>query len=337
MENRLRFIVVRIREALSARPRLVLAACAAAGVFLLFLSVPKQKDAPPRQSSATFGPARATTSSEFPPTEGMRSLIDNTKEFNAAMPAGVPSKLYSPAPLDSASAYRAPQVAYSAELTVGTREFAHSRASLEEILERHHGYVAKLRMVGEPTGSILSATLRVPSSEYRSALAELKGVGVVEHEEEAADEITQQHSELEARLVNAQNEEQRIRRILQNKDDKFSDISSLERQVATLHGEIERIEAERSASRSRVSFANVFFSLREERTTAAETVGAKLRSAAIGGLNDALDSLSSILLFMAGHGPLLVMWAVLIYFPARFFWKRRSQLAFSEAQAPKNP
>jgi len=336
MEDRLRSIVVRIREAFSARPRLVLAACVAAGIFLLFLSVPKQKDAPAHQTSATFPPARATTSSEFPPPDGIRSLIDSTKELNAAMVAGAPSKLYSPAPTDTANAYHLPQVAYSAELTVATREFAHSRVSLEEILERHHGYVAKLRMVGEPTGSILSATLRVPSSEYRSALAELKGVGVVEHEEEAADEITQQHSELEARLVNAQNEEQRIQRILQNKDDKFTDFGSLERQVAILRGEIERIEAERSASTSRVSFANVFFSLREERTSTAETMGAKLRSAAIGGLSDALDSLSSILLFLAGHGPLLALWALLIYFPARYFWRRRSQLAFSSAQAPKN-
>jgi hypothetical protein len=336
MEDRPRSVFVRIRETFSARPRLVLAACAAAGVFLLFLSVPKQNVPPAHQSGAAFVPPRATTSSEWPPAEGIRSPIDSTKELNAVMSAGVPSKLYSPAPTDAANAYREPQVAYSAELTVATREFAHSRASLEEILERHHGYVAKLRMVGEPAGSILSATLRVPSSEYRTALTELKGVGAVEHEEEAADEITQQHSELEARLVNAQNEEQRIQRILQNKDDKFSDIGSLERQVATLRGEIQRIEAERSASGSRVSFANVFFSLREERTTATETIGAKLRNAATGGLNDALDSLSSILLFLAGHGPLLVLWALLIYFPARYFWRRRSQLAFSAAEAPKN-
>src|SRR5271155_4047898 len=336
MEDRLRSIVVRTREAFSARPRLVLAACVAAGVFLLFLSVPRQNVAPAHQSGATFAPARATTTSELLPADGIRSLIDNTKNLTAAIPAEVPSNLYSPAPLDSASAYREPQVAYSAELTVTTREFAHSRASLEEILERRHGYVAKLRMVGEPTGSILSATLRVPSSEYGSALTELKGVGVVEHEEEAADEITQQYSELEARLVNAQNEEQRIQRILQNRDDKFSDFGSLERQVAILRGEIERIEAQRSASSSRVSFANVFISLREERASATETMGAKLRTASVGGLNDALDSFSSILLFMASHGPLLVLWAVLIYFPARYFWRRRSHLAFSEAQAPKN-
>lgn len=158
----------------------------------------------------------------------------------------------------------------------------------------------------------------------------------MEHEEEAADEITQQHSELEARLVNAQNEEQRIQRILQNKDDKFSDFGSLERQVTALRGEIERIETERAATRSQVSFANVFFSLREERTSTAETMGGKLRSTAIGGVNDALESLSSILLFLAGHGPLLVLWAVLIYFPARFFWRRRSPLAFGAEANAKN-
>jgi hypothetical protein len=54
MQYRLRSIVVRIREVFSAHPRLMLAACVAAGVFLLFLSVPKQNVAPAHQSSASF-------------------------------------------------------------------------------------------------------------------------------------------------------------------------------------------------------------------------------------------------------------------------------------------
>jgi Domain of unknown function (DUF4349) len=327
MEDRTRSIVVRIREVFSAARRgLLLVGSAAAGVLLLFLFVSKPS-VPVRQSVSSFP---ASPNSEFLPPDGNRPTAVDIKEFSAQMSSRGPSKLYSP------SAYREPQVAYSAELTVATKEFAHSRASLEEILERHHGYVAKLRMVGQPAGSVLSATLRVPSSEYRSALAELKAVGLVEHEEEAADEITQQHSELEARLVNAQNEEQRIQRMLQNRDDKFSDTTSLERQVAILRGEIERIQAERYSSGSRASFANVFFSLKEERTSPAETIGARLRNAGLSGLNEALESISAILLFLAARGPLLALWAVLIYVPARYFWRRRSQLAFSEAQAPKN-
>ena len=192
-------------------------------------------------------------------------------------------------------------------------------------------------MVGQPAGSVLSATLRVPSSEYRSALTELKAVGLVEHEEEAADEITQQHSELEARLVNAQNEEQRLLQLLQNRAGKPNDPGTINREVALLRGEIERIETERSSFGNRVSFANVLFSLREERTSPIETIGAKLRSAAVSGLSDAFESISTILLFLAGRGPLLALWVVLLYFPARYFWRRRSQLAFSEAEAPKNP
>lgn len=336
MVDRLRSHVFRVLEGFSGRAGLMVVACVAAGVFLLFLSASKQNVAPVHPSAGTFPTEHANANNEFPLPSGVRATGLDTKELSASMPPGVPSALYLGGSVDLARAYREPQVAYSAELTVATKEFAHSRASLEEILERHHGYVAKLRMVGQPAGSELSATLRVPSSEYRSALAELKGVGLVEHEEEAADEITQQHSELEARLVNAQNEEQRIQRILQNRDDKFSDFGSLERQVAMLRGEIERIEAERAASGNRVSFANVFFSLREERISPAETIGAKLRNAGLSGLNDAFESLSTILLFLAGHGPLLALWALLIYVPARYFWRRRAQLTFSEAQAPKN-
>ena len=334
MENYLKSIVVRFRAIFPAQRRLVFAGCLLAVVFLLFFTAPNRV-VRPGQHASPLSPNGGSLTGEVLPADGVRSTGGDAKQVGALAPLRMLNERYSAGPVDSANAFREPRIAYSAELSVVTREFAHSRSSLEEILDRHRGYVAKLRMVGQPSGSVMSATLRVPSSEYRSALSELKAVGLIEHEEEAADEITQQHSELEARLVNAQNEEQRIQRILQNRDDKLSDFGSLERQVAILRGEIERIEAERSASRSRVSFANVFFSLQEERTSTAETIGAKLRSAAIGGLNDALGSLSSILLFMAGHGPLLVLWAVLISFPARYFWRRRSQLAFSEAQAPK--
>jgi len=258
-------------------------------------------------------------------------------DTNMQLPLRTLRENYKAGQVDSASPFREPQIVYSAELSVATKEFARSRSSLEEILEHHHGYVAKLRMVGQPAGSTLTATLRVPSSEYRSALMELKGVGLVEHEEEAADEITQQHSELEARLVNAQNEERRILQLLQNRTEKVNDLGTLQSQVSLLRGEIERMETERYASGSRVSFANVFFSMREERTTPAETIGGKLRNAAVSGLSDAYESISAILLILASRGPLLALWAALLYFPARFFWRRRSQLSFREAEAAKNP
>jgi uncharacterized small protein (DUF1192 family) len=186
-------------------------------------------------------------------------------------------------------------------------------------------------------GSVLSATLRIPSSEYGSALTELKSVGHVEHEEEAADEITQQHNDLEGRLINAQNEERRLQQLLQDRAAKAYDPGAMERQISLLHSEIARMEAERFAYGSRISFANVFFSMREERTPPVETLGAQLRNAAVSGLSDAFSSLSTILLFLASRGPLLFLWTVGLYFPARFLWRRRLQWAWREAESPKNP
>ncbi len=93
-----------------------------------------------------------------------------------------------------------PMIAHAAELAVATKDFAHSRSTLEEILERHHGYAAKLRMVGQPAASVLTATLRVPSSEFTAAVIDLTTLGNVEREEQTADEITQQRADLEARF-----------------------------------------------------------------------------------------------------------------------------------------
>jgi hypothetical protein len=335
MEDSLRSLVARLRTLSPVWRRLVYAGCLLAGIFFL-LVVASNRIVLPGAKPASSPPDHWSLTGEVLSPDDVRALALGGKEAGGLTPPRTLPEAYRAGQVDSANAFREPRIAYSAELSVVTKEFAHSRSSLEEILDRHSGYVAKLRMVGQPSGSILSATLRVPSSEYRSALMESKGVGIVEHEEEAADEITQQHGELEARLVNAQNEEQRLQKLLQNRSDKSYDSASLARQVALLRSEIERIEAERSATGSRVSFANVFFSLREERTPPAVTIGAKLRDAAVSGLSDAFESISTILLFLAGRGPLLALWAVLLYFPARFFWRRRSQLAFSQAEAPKN-
>ncbi len=263
MENYLKSIVVRFRAIFPAQRRLVFAGCLLAVVLLLFFTA-ANRVVRPGQHASPWSPNGGSLTGEVLPPDGVRSTGGDAKEVGALAPLRMLNERYSAAPVDSANAFREPRIAYSAELSVVTREFAHSRSSLEEILDRHRGYVAKLRMVGQPSGSVMSATLRVPSSEYRSALSELKAVGLIEHEEEAADEITQQHSELEARLVNAQNEEQRLQKVLQNRPDKSYDSASLARQVALLRSEIERIETERSASGSRVSFANVFFSLRED-------------------------------------------------------------------------
>ena len=222
----------------------------------------------------------------------------------------------------AAMPYATPLMAHTAELAVATHEFAKSRTSLEEILERHRGYAEKLRMAGRRNGSVLSATLRIPSAELGATVSELKSLGDVEQEEQAADEITQQRADLEARLANAQGTLRRSQELLKKQTYPDGNVRELQRQIANASAEENRLEAERNASEHRVIFANVQFSLREVVTAPQESLGAQLHAAAGTGFGEASASLSAILLFLIGRGPIVFLWMVILYVPARLVWRR---------------
>ena len=213
-------------------------------------------------------------------------------------------------------------IAHAAELSVGTKEFAKSRSGLEEILERHHGYAAKLRMAGQPSGGVLTATLRVPSSEFNATVDDLKRLGNVEREEQTADEITQQRADLEARMTNAQSTLARLQGMLAKDGKREGNLTEIQRQLAAVNGEIARLEAERLVAEHRVTFAQVLFSLHEVVTPPVESFGAEFRAAAMSGLTEVAGSLSAILLFVVSRGPIVLLWVVVIYFPARWAWRK---------------
>jgi uncharacterized small protein (DUF1192 family) len=168
---------------------------------------------------------------------------------------------------------------------------------------------------------MLTATLRVPSSEFNGTVNDLKTLGSVEREEQSADEVTQQRADLEARLTNAQNTLARLQGLLSN-NAKDVNVYEVQRQLASANAEIARLQAERVAAEHRLIFANVVFSLREEITPPAESLGAQFHSAAVSGLSDALSSLAAIAIFVIGHGPVILLWVVIIYFPVRWIWKK---------------
>jgi hypothetical protein len=218
--------------------------------------------------------------------------------------------------------YATPLMAHTAELAVATHEFAKSRTSLEEILERHRGYAAKLRMAGRRNGSILSATLRVPAAELGATVSELKSLGDVEQEEEAADEITQQRADMEARLSNVQGTLRRLQELSKKQSYPDGNVRELQRQIANTSAEVNRLQAERDASEHKIIFANVQFSLREIVSAPQESLGAQLHGAAAAGFGEAAASLSGILLFLIGRGPVALLWMIILYVPARLVWRR---------------
>src|SRR5882724_3563151 len=292
------------------------------------LGRPGQRDFPGHSAFVAVPPG-------IQPDADLKAQWERIKQAQKmAIPAPSLAKREAIGPMTDGPGDTGPMIAHAAELAVSTKEFGRSRANLEEILERHHGYAAKLRMVGQPAASSLTATLRVPSSEFASAVTDLKTLGNVEREEQTADEITQQRADLEARLVNAQNTLARLQGILA-KGGESHNLLEVQRQLANVSAEVARLEAERVSTEHRVIFAQVLLSLREEVKPPAESVTAEFRAAAMAGLADALSSLSAIMLFVISRGPVTLLWVVLVFFPGRWMWRKWHPAVGAQASVPQ--
>jgi len=227
--------------------------------------------------------------------------------------------------LSSSIAKPAPNtmIARTAELTLTTNEFDKSRLAIEEILKRHNGYLGQLN-VNATTGSgrTLDATLKIPADQRDQAIAEIKKLGRVESESQTGEEVMAQYMDLEARLSNARNTEQRLTDILRQRTGKLSDVLAVEESISRVRGEIEQMEAERKTLTKRVEFLTLQVHLAENYRPQSNSVLGRFRDAAISGYQSLLNGIVAAILFLLKAGPSILLWAALLFFPARFAWKK---------------
>jgi hypothetical protein len=233
----------------------------------------------------------------------------------------------------------APMIARTVSLSIVVKDFEAGRASLDSILVRHNGYTAGLN-VTTPQGAArtLQASLRIPAPQLAAALSELKALGRVEVETQNGEEVTQQHADLVARLKNSRETEQRLQDVLRTRTGKVKDVLEVEREIERVRGEIEEMEAEQQTLEHRVSFASIDLKLSEEYkaqlTAPAPSVAMQLRNGLIDGFRGAFQSLLALVLFFAESGPTLLLWLMILAFPAWLLWRRyRRSLAMGSSFA----
>jgi hypothetical protein len=220
-----------------------------------------------------------------------------------------------------------PMIARTAGLTLVAKEFDKTRAELETILKRHNGYIGELS-VSAPAdaGRTLTAMLRVPAPQMDAALSELKKLGRVENESQGGEEVTQQYVDLEARLKNAQHTEQRLTEILRSRTGKLQDVLKVELEIDRVRGEIEQMQAEKKELTRRVAFSTVSATIKEEYhaklQTAPPSTGTRFHNAAVDGYNSVVEGVIGVGLFLLSAGPSLLIWAAILFFPARWAWRK---------------
>ena len=248
-------------------------------------------------------------------------IIGGATSYRAPAPAtGAPKQ-------DGSAIPSTPMIARTAELAITTKDFEAARARVEEILKRQGGYVGQMNVSSSSDAERkLTATLRVPADHLDMAIAELKKVGRVESESQAGEEVTSQYVDLQARLTNARNTEQRLTELLRTRTGKLEEVVTVEEKLSEVREEIERMEAEKKALTKRVDFGTVTLSLTEEHQAQMRmvppSVGTQFRNAAVEGYRSVVDGVVNVLLFLMSWGPSLLLWGVILFFPARYIWRK---------------
>jgi chromosome segregation ATPase len=218
-------------------------------------------------------------------------------------------------------------IARTVTLSIVVKDFGAARSSLDSVLARHHGYAAQLTAAtAENAPRSFQASLRIPAPDLAAAIGELRTLGRVQNESQSGEEVTQQHTDLAARLQNSRETEGRLRAILEQRTGKIDDVLQVEQEIARVRGEIEAMEAEQQALEHRVEFASVDLQLTEEYKAhlnpSSVSVSNRLHNAFVTGVRNAAETVLGVVLFLEEDGPVLLIWLAILGLPVLLFVRR---------------
>ena len=223
-------------------------------------------------------------------------------------------------------------IARTLSLNISVGNFARARESVNRIVKAHTGYIASMTIASPKDASqSLAASIAIPAAQCDAALEEFKMLGRVEEERQSSEEITAQVEDLDIRLRNAREAETRLSDILRMGTGKVSDVLEVEKEMARVREEIERLESEQKHLDNRVAFASIDLNLTEVYQAhfggSSSLLGLEVKNASVNGYHEAENGLLDVFAFFLSVGPSLLLWALILFWPARWGWRRwrRSQ------------
>lgn len=215
------------------------------------------------------------------------------------------------------------QITRAASLLLKTRDFDSTRARMEDIVRSNKAHFEELQGgVREGSGHALTATLHVPVEQLDAALAQLKTLGHIEQESQASEESGSASDTLNAKLAAARVTEDRLNRLVREHSGRLGEYHEVEKEIATVRGEIEDLEAQQKKRALRVRYGAVQVTLKEEYAVRLDVklaaLSAQFRSSIVDGLQRAILQGSEGLSLVFRYAPSLLFWVVLFYWPARW-------------------
>jgi Domain of unknown function (DUF4349) len=156
-----------------------------------------------------------------------------------------------------APAQGARQRAVSIHTSIAVDNIDESTRQVRAAAERLGGYVAEAAQSGEAASRSSHLDLRVPADAMGEFQNNLHAAGETRQYNETSEDVTDQLTDIGARLANARTQEKRILEIMSSKTANLSETLSAEGELARIREQIERMDAQQRNLSGRVRMVSV--------------------------------------------------------------------------------
>lgn len=233
-----------------------------------------------------------------------------------------------------------PQLIKRAELALNVEDTAIAIQAIAQLMTQEQGDILNLNesRYGDAQRSA-SLSLRVPQQRLNGTLEKLAALGEVENRSIAAEDVSGQIVDTDARLRNLRKQEEMILKIME-KSGEIKDVLAVSQELANVRQSIEQIDAQLKLLKSQVAYSTINLSLTEpatftapQRTKFSEDLKNTWESStdSVLGFSRSLVKLGLVLLVWS---PYLGVLALLIWGAKRGLQGRRDRKTASPAIEP---
>lgn len=156
------------------------------------------------------------------------------------------------------------QVIYTALMRVEVEDFVAAAEKARSIAESAGGFVANSHRTAEDgERNAGNLDLRIPKARFADVLTDLKTLGKIKEESLHGQDVTEEYTDMEARLSNAKRLEMRLLELLEQQSKNLKDILEVEKELAHVRQEIEVMEGRKRFLDDRLSLATITLQLYE--------------------------------------------------------------------------
>jgi hypothetical protein len=199
-----------------------------------------------------------------------------------------------------------------------------ARAKIEAMLAASGGYLDSTN-VNHHAGEVSDATLvvRIPAAGMPSIVPQLREIGEIVSESTSASDITEQYVDVEARLASKKTLEKRLLELAANPNGNIADVLAVERELASVRGEIESDEGQIRQWKDRIAMTTLTLQLstkRPEIVASASSLGERIGD----GFHSSLTTLRDAGTWLVVHAIAFLPWFVLAI-PGLVFARRMAR------------